>query len=209
MDRLVDDDNLVERLLRWAMIEQGTAGLSDVLGAETIAPARPSSFVARDAAVAGRVLLLRRQRPAEGQRPPSSFDVLRGAVKPGAVVMVHCEPGIGAAFGSNIVLQAATCRAQAVVTDGAWRDATRLRSVGIPVGSNGSDPTRPAGCPVVRSESEEMFGLTWRNGDWFLRDADGVLRLDDAAARDAASELAASASGEVQSLLGTTAPREP
>jgi regulator of RNase E activity RraA len=209
MDQLVDDDNLVERLLRWAMIERGTAGLSDVVGSATIAPDHPTSFMARDSAVAGRVLLLRRQRPADGQRPPSSFDVLRAAVSPGAVVLVHCEPGIGAAFGSNIVLQAATCRAQAVVTDGAWRDATRLRSVGIPVGANGTDPTRPAGCPVVCSDSEEMFGITWHNGDWFLRDADGVLRFDDALARSTAADLAASANGELQSLLGASPSREP
>lgn len=195
------DDATLERVLRWAMIERGTAELSDTIGAQYIVPSPPTSFTPRNAAVAGRVLVLCRRRPTGTSKPPSSFDVLQQSITPGAVVLVSCEPGIGASFGSNIALQAAACRAQALVTDGKWRDTTRLKSVGIPVGSNGSDPTRPAGCPVVLSESEVMFGTTWRTGDWFLRDADGVMRLDDEAARGAAEGLIANAGGELAALL--------
>jgi regulator of RNase E activity RraA len=203
---LLDDDTLVERVLRWAMIERGSAELSDSLGSHIIASSPPSSFSPPDAAVAGRVLLLRRQRPVDGSRPPSSFQVLRRHVAPGAVVLVHCDAGIGAAFGSNVVLQAAACRAQSIVTDGAWRDSARLRAVGIPVGANGTDPTRPAGCPVVVTDREDMFGVSWITGDWFLRDADGVLRLDDDLARTTATDIAASAGGELASLLEPLAP---
>ena len=199
MERL--DDSAVERVLRWAMIERGTAELSDQLGPQVIAPAPPSTFAPPTAALAGRVLVLRRERPVDGSRPPSSFRVLRGHITAGVVVLVRCPHDIGAAFGSNVVLQASACRAQAIVTDGAWRDTTRLVAAGIPVGGNGADPTRPAGCPVVVSEQEDLFGVTWSTGDWFLRDADGVLRLDDDLARRTASDIAGGASGELASLL--------
>jgi regulator of RNase E activity RraA len=202
----LDEDSMVERVLRWAMIEHGSAGLSDSIGSHVIAPSPPSRFIPGATAIAGRVVLFRRQRVDRGTRSPSSFPVVRRHVTPGCVVLVRCPPGIGAGFGSNIVLQAAACRAQAIVTDGSWRDTTRLESVGLPVGANGANPTRPAGCPVVSSESEDMFGLVWNAGDWFLRDADGVLRLDDDLARRTASSLAATASGELASLL---APAEP
>lgn len=36
------DDLSVERVLRWAALERGTAGLSDDFGAELIAPAAPT-----------------------------------------------------------------------------------------------------------------------------------------------------------------------
>jgi regulator of RNase E activity RraA len=199
MERL--DDDAVERVLRSTIIEHGTADLSDRLGSHVIAPAPPSAFMPPTAAIAGRVLLLRRERPADGVRPPSSFRVLRQAIKPGDVVLVRADRSIGAAFGSNVVLQAAACRAQAIVTDGAWRDSTRIATVGIPSGANGAAPTRPAGCPMVVVDHEELFGLSWNTGDWFLRDADGVLRLDDDLAQQTATELAAGASGELASLL--------
>ena len=157
------------------------------------------------AAVAGKVMLFRRQRPATGERPPSSFELLRRALVPGVVVFVQCDPDIGAAFGSNIVLQAAACRAQSIVTDGTCRDTGRIQQVGIPVGSNGSEPTRPRGCPMVIHETADMFGVTWHNGDWFLRDVDGVLRLDAALAQRTATELAESGSGELGSLLSSGA----
>jgi hypothetical protein len=47
------DDLSVERVLRWAALERGTAGLSDDFGAELIAPAAPGSNLALAAAVAG------------------------------------------------------------------------------------------------------------------------------------------------------------
>ena len=195
-------DPLVERVLRWALIEQGTAGLSDELGAASIAPDPPTAFIPPSSAIAGRVVVLRRQRPVDGDRPPSSFEVIRREAFPGCVVLVRCEPGIGAAFGSNVALQAAACRAQALVTDGPWRDTGRLHAVGIPLGGNGADPTRPAGCPMVPVPRDDLFGLSWNTGDWFLRDADGVMRLDDDTARRAAARITESAGGELAALLG-------
>ena len=78
------DDVAVERVLRWAMIENGAAGLSDELGRTVIVPSPPSHVLPAGAAIAGRVTLLRRQRPAIGARPPSSFVALRAAIAPGA-----------------------------------------------------------------------------------------------------------------------------
>jgi hypothetical protein len=56
---------------------------------------------------------------------------------------------------------------------------------------------------MVAVPSDDLFGLSWKTGDWFLRDADGVMRLDDDTACRAAARIAESASGELASLLGT------
>jgi regulator of RNase E activity RraA len=115
--------------------------------------------------------------------------------------MIATDPAFGAAFGSGLALQAAVSGAAAMVTDGRWRDAGRLALLGLPVGSNGGDPTRPAGCPVVVSEREQVFGTTWERGDWFLRDRDGAVRLTRADARDAAEDLVAHPPPDLASLL--------
>jgi regulator of RNase E activity RraA len=197
-------DDRIELVLRWAVIERGTADLSERLDRDARAPNPPACFLPAPSAIAGKVVLLRRQRPAEGSRPASSFVEIRRRATPGSVLLVGCEPGIGAAFGSNLALLAASCRAQAVVTDGSWRDTSRLHSVGIAVGGNGTDPTRPAGCPMVPTDSEELFGVRWRTGDWFVRDADGLLRLGAAEASRVVADLIESASGELTSLLTST-----
>lgn len=202
------DDTGIERVLRWATIERGTADLSDSLGFGVIAPAPPSHVYPTGAAVAGKVVLFRRRRPDEAEEAPSSFDVLLRNVVAGAVVLVHCEPGIGAAFGSNLALQAAACRAQAILTDGTCRDIRLLQQVGIPVGSNGTEPTRPAGCPMTETDTEDMFGVTWSVGDWLLRDADGVLQLDSKLAQRTAGDLAESAGAELAALLSIAPERD-
>lgn len=43
----------------------------------------------------------------------------------------------------------------------------------------------------------QMFGFTWRQGDWLLRDKDGIARLDNAAA----AAIAANGNREVRSLV--------
>ena len=103
-------DDRIEVVLRWAVIERGTAELSERLERDAVAPNPPACFLPPLSAIAGRVVLLRRRRPADGARPPSSFDEIRRRATPGSVLLVGCEPGIGAAFGSNVALLAATCR---------------------------------------------------------------------------------------------------
>jgi len=201
------DDVGIERVLRWATIERGTADLSDSLGPGVIAPSPPSRVYPSGAAVAGKVVLFRRRRPEEAEEAPSSFDVLFRNVVAGSIALVHCTPDIGAAFGSNLALQAAACRAQAILTDGTCRDSRLLQQVGIPVGSNGTVPTRPTGCRMTPTDTEDMFGVTWRVGDWLLRDADGVLRLDSELAQRTAGELAESAGAELEALLSSVSTR--
>jgi Aldolase/RraA len=198
---MLQSDGVVERVLRWATVELGTAELSDRYGAGMLVPEAPAWFRPAEAAVAGPVLLLRRERWAGEGPQPSSFAVLRDSVRPGAAVLVSCDPSIGAAFGSNIALQAAALRAQCLVTDGAWRDGGRLPSVGLVVGSNGGDPRRPAGCPFVVCERADLFGVTWVAGDWFLRDVDGLARLSREQAVEIASEIAAGSQDEVAALV--------
>jgi regulator of RNase E activity RraA len=197
-------DECLELVLRWAVIEHGTAELSERLAPEARAADPPAYVLPPMSAFAGKVVLLRRSRPPDGSRPASSFAEVRRRVTGGCVLLVRCEPGIGAAFGSNLALLAAARRAQAVVTDGCWRDTSRLQSVGIPLGGNGTDPTRPAGCPMVIAEREELFGVRWSNGDWLVRDADGVLRLDAVQAQRTVAELIEPASGELAALLSST-----
>jgi regulator of RNase E activity RraA len=199
-DELTAD--LIERALRWALIDGGTAGLSDDLGPGVLVPAAPAVVLPAEAAVAGPVVLMRRASAGSAAPPRSSFDALRAAVRPGAVVLVHCEPGVGAAFGSNIALHAASLRAQAIVSDGPFRDRTRMVQTGVVCAAAGMAAQRPAGAPMAPVESQAMFGVTWRTGDWFLRDADAVIRLTPDLAVRTARRLADSATDELSALLG-------
>lgn len=192
----------IERALRWALIEQGSAALSDDLGPDVLVPGAPEVVIPASAAIAGRTVLMRRARAGAGRPAQSSFDALRAAVRPGIVVLVHCEPGVGAAFGSNIALHAACLRAQAIVTDGNFRDKTRLTQLGTVCGGSGSQPGRPAGAPLTQVQSESVFGTEWRTGDWFLRDADGVLRLPADVAVRTVRRLADSGNVDLTALLG-------
>jgi regulator of RNase E activity RraA len=199
---VTDEREDIERVLRWAVIERGTATLSDELGPDVIVPGGPRRFTPAVAAIAGPVVLLRRALSSAPAAPFPSFRLMRETVHPGDVVLVGCDRSIGAAFGSNLVLMAAAMRAQAMVTDGAWRDGGRLEMVGIPVGADSTCPKRPAGHPYEVTGHLDMFGVRWRPGDWFLRDADGVLRLPAALAARAASQLMAEPGGELSGLLG-------
>jgi hypothetical protein len=57
----------IERTPRWAMIELGTAGLSDELGPDVLVHEAPAIVLPADAAIAGPVVLMRRSRSDEGQ----------------------------------------------------------------------------------------------------------------------------------------------
>lgn len=192
----------IERALRWALIEQGSAALSDDLGADVLVPSAPAVVIPACAAIAGPVVLMHRPRAGTGGPAQSSFDALRAAARPGVVVLVHCEPGAGAAFGSNIALHAGCMRVQAIVTDGKFRDKNRLTQVGAVCGGSGSEPGRPAGAPLTQVQNESMFGTEWCTGDWFLRDADGVLRLPADLAVRTASRLADGGNVDLSALLG-------
>lgn len=194
-------DRSIALVLRWAVIEKGTAGLADGLGPSVVVPRPPSHFLPEAVVVCGPVILLRRERAAAAV-PKTSYAVVRDAVMPGTVVLIRTDPSFGAAFGSGIALQAADSGAIAMLTNGAWRDGSRLSALGLPVGSNGADPTQPAGCPVVVSDREDLFGTTWMTGDWLLRDVDGVIRLTQEQARSTANGVAAEGSAELANLLG-------
>jgi regulator of RNase E activity RraA len=112
--------------------------LPDDFGAELIAPAAPTVFVPGDRVIADRVVTVRRQRSADIR---SSFTTLYDVVRAGCVVLVEAGPQAGAAFGSNLALAAAG--AQALVTNGAARDSTRLAMLGLPYGCAGWTPVGP------------------------------------------------------------------
>jgi regulator of RNase E activity RraA len=192
------DDLSVRRVLRWAALERGTAGLSDDFGTELLAPAAPAIFMPGSCVIAGPVVTVRRQQTA-GAR--SSFTTLYGVVHAGSVVLVDADPQAGAAFGSNLALAASVAGAQALLTSGVARDSTRLALLGLPVGCAGWTPRRPAAGPMVPVEEVQMFGVTWRSGDWLLRDQDGIVRLDSAAASSLAADIAVHGDREVRSLV--------
>jgi regulator of RNase E activity RraA len=189
----------IERVLRWAVIELGTAGLSDKLGRQVVAPMAPTQVSPPGAAIAGPVVIMERAR-REGGEPGSSFQALSECVRPGSVVLVRAEPEVGGAFGSNVALHVACLRAQALIADGPARDTSRVALVGMPCGWVGTNPRRP-GAGMLRVPAATLFGTEWAEGDWFLRDADGVIRLDPDQAAAAAASLASEAEDQLASLL--------
>jgi regulator of RNase E activity RraA len=183
------------------MVELGTAGLADRIGKEILAPNPPSAWLPSEVTVAGQVLPLARERSTGDAAPFSSFRILATEVSAGAIVLIQADPAVGAAFGSNLALHAAVCGAQALVTDGRWRDGGRLRWLGLPIAGNGSGAARAEGFPYVRCESLQMFGLRWASGDWLLRDADAVMRLDGISASAIADEIAREFRKELAGLV--------
>lgn len=199
-DAVTMDRSRAERALRWALIELGTAGLSDQLGPDCVVTLPP--HVARfDRAVAAGPVALMARRPGMGAAKPSSFSSLRAAAEPGCVALVSCPAGIGAALGSNLALHAACLGVRAIVTDGPVRDVSRLAGVGIPVLACGTSPQRPTGAAMEQMSELHLFDRTWVRGDWALLDADGLLHLDGDAVGRVAGQLAADAAGELTSLL--------
>jgi regulator of RNase E activity RraA len=192
---------LAERVLRWAVIEHGTAGLADRDAACVVAPFAPTWVLPPEAAIAGPVVLFERRR-AEGAASGASFGVLRRSVTPGSVVLVRCDRSVGAAFGSNLALEASLGRAQAILTDGACRDSRLLASTGLVVGATATDPTRPRDHPIASVDEVDLFGLGWRTGDWLLRDRDGVVRLAADVVPAVVEGLRATDDGELAALLG-------
>lgn len=195
------EPGVLERILRWMVIERGTAEISDTFPDSQVATLPPALRIPSRACLAGPVVTLARLPAEAGGEQRSSFAVLREAVTPGDVILVACDPSAGAAFGSNIAVHAAACRAQALLTDGAWRDERLLAGVGIPVMAGSATPRKAVGRRYRPVETQSMFGLQWAAGDWLLADADGILRLAADAAVDVAAEIASTASGELAQLL--------
>lgn len=185
-----DSDDRSERVLRWAVAELGIAGIADGFGRELVLDQAPATMSPPEAAIAGRVVLMRRSRPTAGQpTAASSFDTLTAAVRPGSIVLVATEPGIGATFGSNIALHVACLRAQALIADGPARDVSRMAHVPLVCGWSGSDARRPSGAVMQEVAAAEVFGRTWATGDWYLADADGALQIPAAQADEIAGAL--------------------
>ena len=198
-------DDRSERALRWAVAELGTAGIADEFGRDLVLDRAPATMSPPEAAIAGRVVLMRRSRPASGQpTASSSFDTLRAAVRPGSIVLVATEPGVGATFGSNLALHVACLRAQALIADGPARDVSRMSHVSLVCGWTGSDPRRPSGAVMQEVTTVDVFGRNWSTGDWYLADADGALRLPSAQGDEIASSLldAHADEAEFASLVG-------
>jgi regulator of RNase E activity RraA len=194
------DRSRAERALRWALIELGTAGLSDQLGPDCVV-ALPAHATRSDRAVVAGPVVLMARRPSTGTAKPSSFTSLRAAAGLGGVVLVSCPAGVGAALGSNLALHASCLGVRAIVTDGPVRDASRLGGTGIPVLACGTSPLRPAGAAMEPMPELRLFNRTWVPGDWALLDADGLLQLPGDAVGRLASQLTAGATRELVSLL--------
>ena len=110
----------------------------------------------------------------------------------GDVVLAATGPFFGAAVVGDLVIgMMRNCGVAAFVTDGVVRDVAGIEAVGLPVACAGVSPNSPArngpgavGLPVV------LGGVAVEAGDIVVGDADGVVVVPQARAREIAARLA-------------------
>ncbi len=101
---------------------------------------------------------------------------------PGSVVVCDAGGDASCAYAGELMALEAQARGLAgLVVDGAVRDTSVLRDVGLPVFAAGACPLSPAKA-AARTVGEEIVvrGVPIRPGDLVVADRDGVLVLADA-----------------------------
>ena len=121
--------------------------------------------------------------------------------EPGSILVYVMQDGLEIAAMGNLMATTAKVRGLAgVVIDGAVRDVTEIRQIGLPVWSRRVSPATSVGrmVSVDKQIPVQCGGVTVNPGDYLVADADGVVVVPQAAAERVVELLAQYADKEAR-----------
>ena len=121
--------------------------------------------------------------------------------EPGSILVYVMQDGLEIAAMGNLMATTAKVRGLAgVVIDGAVRDVTEIRQIGLPVWSRRVSPATSVGrmVSVDKQIPVQCGGVTVNPGDYLVADADGVVVIPQAAAERVVELLAQYADKEAR-----------
>jgi len=123
--------------------------------------------------------------------------------EPGSVLVYVMQDGLDVAAMGNLMATTAKVRGlSGAVIDGAVRDITEIRQIGLPVWSRRVSPATSVGRMVSVDKQIPVIcgGIEVRPGDYLVADADGVVVVPQAAAERVVALLAQYADKESRML---------
>ncbi len=121
--------------------------------------------------------------------------------EPGSILVYVMQDGLEIAAMGNLMATTAKVRGLAgAVIDGAVRDVTEIRQIGLPVWSRRVSPATSVGrmVSVDKQIPVQCGGVTVNPGDYLVADADGVVVVPQAAAERVVELLAQYADKEAR-----------
>ena len=156
-----------------------------------------------DTKIVGRAAtaLMRPVLKNDGRKYQNHLLEILDQAEPGSILVYVMQDGLEIAAMGNLMATTAKVRGLAgVVIDGAVRDVTEIRQIGLPVWSRRVSPATPVGRRVSGGKRipVQCGGVTVNPGDYLVADADGVVVVPQAAAERVVELLAQYADKEAR-----------
>ena len=156
-----------------------------------------------DTKIVGRAAtaLMRPVLKNDGRKYQNHLLEILDQAEPGSILVYVMQDGLEIAAMGNLMATTAKVRGLAgVVIDGAVRDVTEIRQIGLPVWSRRVSPATSVGrmVSVDKQIPVQCGGVTVNPGDYLVADADGVVVIPQAAAERVVELLAQYADKEAR-----------
>ena len=156
-----------------------------------------------DTKIVGRAAtaLMRPVLKNDGRKYQNHLLEILDQAEPGSILVYVMQDGLEIAAMGNLMATTAKVRGLAgVVIDGAVRDVTEIRQIGLPVWSRRVSPATSVGrmVSVDKQIPVQCGGVTVNPGDYLVADADGVVVVPQGAAERVVELLAQYADKEAR-----------
>ena len=156
-----------------------------------------------DTKIVGRAAtaLMRPVLRTDGRKYQNHLLEILDQAEAGSILVYVMQDGLEIAAMGNLMATTAKVRGLAgVVIDGAVRDVTEIRQIGLPVWSRRVSPATSVGrmVSVDKQIPVQCGGVTVNPGDYLVADADGVVVIPQAAAERVVELLAQYADKEAR-----------